>query len=72
MDCTTKVYFNLSDKNLAEVLLAFEKMAMAIEQKQVIQFKKIPIMNEIPKICEEINILQESLSIEVTSINLEG
>jgi len=68
MDCTTKVYFNLSDKNLAELLLAFEKMAMAIEQKQVVQFKKIPIMNEIPKICEEINILQESLSIKVTSI----
>jgi len=68
MDCTTKVYFNLSDENLAELLLVFEKMAMAIEQKQVVQFKKFPIMNEIPKICEEINILQESLSIKVTSI----
>lgn len=68
MDCTTKVYFNLSDENLAELLLVFEKMAMAIEQKQVVQFKKIPIINEIPKICEEINILQESLSIKVTSI----
>ncbi|MBU3157325.1 FUSC family protein [Clostridium estertheticum] len=68
MDCTTKVYFNLSDENLAELLLAFEKMAMAIEQKQIVQFKKIPIMNEIPKICEEINILQESLSIKVISI----
>jgi len=45
-------------------LLVFETMVTAIEQKQLVQPKKIPIMNEISKLCEEINILQEALSIE--------
>lgn len=40
-------------------------MSTAIEQKPLVQPKKIPIMSEIPKICEEINILQESLSIKI-------
>jgi len=63
-DCVAMECFNLSDENLAQLLLVFETMAMAIEQKQVVQLKKIPIMNQIPKICEEINILQEALSIK--------
>ena len=62
--CRAKGYLSLSDENLAQLLLVFETMATAIEQKQVVQSKKIPIINEIPKICEEINILQEALSIK--------
>ena len=46
-------------------MFVFETMATAIEQKQLVQTKKIPIMNEIPKICEEINTLQESLSLNI-------
>ncbi|MCY6356351.1 FUSC family protein [Clostridium sp. ZS2-4] len=63
-DCTTKEYLNLSDEDLAQLLLVFETMVMAIEQKKVVQPKKIHIINEIPQICKEINILQEALSIK--------
>lgn len=62
--CTTKGYLSLSDENLAQLLLVFETMAAAIEQKQVIQPKKISTIKEIPKICKEINVLQEALSIK--------
>ncbi|WP_238885569.1 FUSC family protein [Clostridium sp. YIM B02551] len=59
-----KGYINLSDEELAQLLLVFETMATAIEQKQLVQPKKIHAMDEISKICDEINILQESLSIK--------
>jgi len=59
-----KGYLELDDEELAQVLLALEAMAMAVEQKQVVQYKKIPIINEMPKICKEINMLQEALSIK--------
>lgn len=57
-------YLNLSDEDLAQLLLVFETMATAIEQRLPVQSKKIPIMDEIPKICKEINMLQEALSIK--------
>jgi uncharacterized membrane protein YccC len=62
--CEAKGYLSLSDEDLAQLLLVFETMATAIEQKQVIQPKKIPIMDEMPKICKEINMLQEALRIK--------
>ena len=60
----TEEYLNLSDEDLAQLLLVLETMATAIEQKQLIQPKNIPIIDEVPKICKEINQLQEALSIE--------
>lgn len=54
----------ISDENLAQLLLVFETMATAIEQRLPVQPKKVPIMEELPKICKEINILQEALSIK--------
>ncbi|SFD16812.1 FUSC family protein [Clostridium uliginosum] len=62
--CTTKGSLSLSDENLAQLLLVFETMAAAVEQKQVVQPKKVSIIKEIPKICKEINVLQEALSIK--------
>lgn len=62
--CTTKGYFKLTDEELAEVLLVFETMAIAIEQKQYVQLKRISIIGAMPKICKEINMLQEALVIE--------
>lgn len=60
----TKGRLNLSDEELAQLLLVFETIAIAIEQNIAMPYKKIPILNEIPKICEELNILQEALSIK--------
>lgn len=59
-----KPYLNLSDKELAQLLLVYETIAVAIEEKQLIQTKNIPYIDEIPKICKEINILQEALSLK--------
>lgn len=61
---TAKGYLELNDEELAQVLLAMETMAMSIEHKQVVQYKKLPIINEMPKICKEINMLQEALGIK--------
>ena len=57
-------HLNLSDEDLAQLLLVLETMATAIEQKQLIQPKNIAIIDEVPKLCKEINQLQEALSIE--------
>lgn len=58
-----KPYLNLSDMELAQLLLAYD-IAVAIEEKQLVQTKNILYIDEIPKICNEINILQEALSLK--------
>jgi uncharacterized membrane protein YccC len=62
--CTEKGQLILSDDELAQLILIYETMANDIEQKNVIQPRKISIINEISEFCEEINILQEALSIK--------
>jgi hypothetical protein len=62
--CTEKGNLNLSDEELAQVILVYETMANDIEQKNAIEPRKIPIIHEIPEFCEEINMLQEALSIK--------
>lgn len=49
---------------MAQLILIYETMATDIEQKNAIQLKKVPVINEIPEFCEEINNLQEALSIK--------
>lgn len=63
--CTEKGYLNLSDKDLAHLLLVFETMVTGIAQKRLVNPKKLPIMSEIPKVCQEINMLQDLLSKKV-------
>jgi uncharacterized membrane protein YccC len=65
--CTEKGYLNLSDEELAQLILVYETMANDIEQKNIIQIRKISIINEIPEFCEEINMLQEALIIKSAS-----
>ncbi|AGX43056.1 FUSC family protein [Clostridium saccharobutylicum] len=60
--CTTKGYLILSDEDLAQLLLVLETMATSIEQKKTIKPKQISIIDEIPQICEEINAVQEALT----------
>jgi hypothetical protein len=62
--CSIKGYLSLSDENLAQLLLVFETIATSIEQKQVVQPKKNLVIDEMSKICHEINILQEALSLK--------
>ena len=62
--CTEKGCLSLSDEELGQVILIYETMANDIEQKNAIQVRKISIINEIPEFCEEINNLQEALSIK--------
>lgn len=61
--CTEKGYLNLSDEELAQIMLVYETMANDIEQKNQIHPRKINVINEIYEICEELIILQEALSI---------
>lgn len=70
--CTTNVYLNLHDEDLAQLLLVFETMAMSIEQKQIVQPKQIPIIDEISKVCKEINTLQQALTIKSIVNNLKA
>jgi hypothetical protein len=58
-----KGYLIISDKDLAQLLLVFETIAVAIEKKQLLQPKKIPYIDEIPQICIEISNLQKALII---------
>lgn len=67
--CTEKGQLNLPDEELAQVLLVYETMANDIEQKNEIQTRKVSVINEIPEFCEEINMLQEALSIKGYSID---
>lgn len=61
-NCATRGYLELEDDELAQLSLALEAMAMGITQKQVVQHKKIPIINGMAKICKEINMLGEALN----------
>lgn len=61
--CMRNEYLNISDKDLAQLLLVYETMAVAFEKKQLLLPKKIPHIDEMPQICNEINNLQEALSI---------
>jgi uncharacterized membrane protein YccC len=63
--CMGKGYLEISDEDLAQLLLVLETMATAVEQSQPVQPKKIPIIEGVHKICEEINMLQEALSIKI-------
>ena len=63
-NCTTKGYLELDDEELAQLLLGLETMAIAIEQKQSVQHNKIPNIKSMPKICKEISMLQDALSIK--------
>lgn len=56
---------NLSDQDLAKLLMVFEKTATAVELKQVPNNRKPLEIARIPKICKEINYLQEALSISI-------
>lgn len=61
--CTEKGHLNLSEEELAKLIFIYETMANSIEQKNAIQPRNIPIINDISEFCEEINRLQEALSI---------
>jgi len=63
--CTEKGCLNFSDEELGQIILIYETMANDIEQKNVIQPRKISIIDEIPEFCDEINRLQEALSIKI-------
>lgn len=62
--CMEKGQLKLSDEDLSQFILIYETIANDIEQKNEIQSRKIPIINEISEFCEEINRLQEALSIK--------
>lgn len=61
--CTNKGYLNLSDEDLSKLLLSLEAMVVSIHENQLVKPKRVPILNEIPIICGEINQLQEALNI---------
>lgn len=61
---TRKPCLSLTDKDLALLLLVYETMAISIEEKQLVLPKKVPYIDEIPKIFKEINILQDALSLK--------
>jgi uncharacterized membrane protein YccC len=63
--CMDKGYLEISDEDLAQLLLVLETMATAVEQSQPVQSKKVPIIEGVHKICEEIKMLQEALSIKI-------
>ena len=57
-------YMKLSDQDLAKILMVLEKIATAVEQKHVLKGIRTLAVAEIPKICKEINNLQETLSMK--------
>jgi len=63
--CMDKGYLEISDEDLSKLLLVLETIATAVEQSQPVQPKKVRIIEGIHKICEEINMLQEALSIKI-------
>jgi len=62
--CTENGHINLSYEELSQIILVYETMANDIEQKNEIQPRKIKVINEISEFCEELNIVQEALSIK--------
>jgi len=63
--CMDKGYLEISDEDLAQLLLVLENIATAVEQSHPVQPKTVPIIEGVHKICEEINMLQEALSIKI-------
>jgi hypothetical protein len=62
--CMEKGQLKLSDEELSQFILIYETIANDIEQKNEIQSRKVSVINEISEFCEEINRLQEALSIK--------
>ena len=62
--CMEKGSLNLSDEELSQLILIYETIANDIEHKNEIKPRKIEIINEISEFCEEINRLQDALSIK--------
>lgn len=54
-----KGFLNSSSKEVSALLDIYGAMIAAIEDKKQYQPRKLPILNEIPKLCYEVNILQE-------------
>lgn len=63
--CIERGYLEISDKDLAQLLLVLETMATSVEQSLPVQPKQVPIIEGVHKICEEINMLQEAMSIKI-------
>lgn len=63
--CIEKGFLEISDEDLAQLLLVLEAMATAVEQTQQVQPKKVPIIAGVHKICEEIDTLQNALSLKI-------
>ncbi len=61
----TKGYLDLADEELAQLLLVYEKMGTAIAREKLVEPRILPIMKGTPKICQELNGLQEVLSQKV-------
>ncbi|ACL76979.1 conserved hypothetical protein [Ruminiclostridium cellulolyticum H10] len=57
-------YIRLSDQELAQILMVLEKIATAVEQKHVLKDIRTLDIDDIPKICKEVNNLQEILSMK--------
>ncbi|NTW72221.1 MAG: FUSC family protein [Eubacteriaceae bacterium] len=65
--CITKGYLNISPEDLSRLNRVYEKMVHSIENAQLMQPEKAPVLDEIPKITQEINILQDILSKKIYS-----
>jgi uncharacterized membrane protein YccC len=63
--CIEKGRLDISDEELAQLLLVLEAMATSVEQSQQVQPKKVPVIQGVHKICEEINTLQNALSLKI-------
>jgi hypothetical protein len=61
--CMRNEYLNTSDEDLAQLLLVFETMAVYIKRQEPVTPRKVPILDDMPRIRQEINRLQEALSI---------
>lgn len=57
-------YMRLSEQELSQILMVLEKIATSVEQKLVLKDIRKLNIDEIPKICKEINNLQETLSMK--------
>lgn len=62
--CTTKGDLSLSGEDLEELISVLERIAVSVEKKKKITPKRIPIIKEISRVCEEINAVQYALSIK--------
>lgn len=60
--CEQHDYINISSEKLTQLIEVFERIASAIEKKELVKPIIIPYMEEMPVITKEINNLQEALS----------